>query len=518
TPGYGDGYTDVRQSSLSSIDDIALEDDTAVEEFTERQQSPNDVLERKLGLWSGMAIVVGSIIGSGIFSSPALVLDSVGSVGMSMVVWGIGALVSLCGCAAYMELGTMLPRSGGEKEYLAVAYPRPRALLPFAFCLSFIFISFPSGLAADSVVTGVYFVYAATGSKPTAGHSEWTQRAIGLAVVAACGLMHALCGKLAIRVQNTLTVVKVLLLVLIAGVGVFNRHREDGSGFHDAFRGTSRNAHSYVSALFKVFFSYSGFTSLNYSIDELRDPVRNLPRAAMGGLMATTVLYILCNASFFLVLSPDAVREAGTAVAGVFFSQALSPIWGQRIVPALIGLAAFGNVMCATFSASRVVFEAAREGYLPGGTRFLGSISRRFQAPVWALAMSGVLAAVFIVGPPPGEAYDFLIDIGGYPVWMFYGLSVVGLLIMRRTHAELVRPFRTWHGANVLTIATALFMCCVPFVRPSDERVDSRHIPYWAAPVAALLFIVVSGPLWYIQVVVRQGLDRSIYGRSSEIK
>ncbi|KAJ2740203.1 hypothetical protein H4S06_006173, partial [Coemansia sp. BCRC 34490] len=130
-------------------------------------------LERRLGLWSGMAIVIGTIIGSGIFSTPSLILDAVGSAGMSVVVWILGAAVSICGCIAYMELGTMLPRSGGEKEYLDTAYPRPRALLSFLFCLSSIFVCSPSALAADSVVTGTFFVYAATGR--ASGHSEWVQ-------------------------------------------------------------------------------------------------------------------------------------------------------------------------------------------------------------------------------------------------------------------------------------------------------------------------------------------------------
>ncbi|KAJ2780947.1 hypothetical protein GGI18_003769 [Coemansia linderi] len=504
-------YSDIRQSSGTSSRDVSAELDSEPNYASDLVVDGGiSKLERKLGLWSGMAIVVGSIIGSGIFSSPSLILDSVGSVGMSLVVWVIGAVVSLCGCAAYMELGTMLPRSGGEKEYLDVAFPRPRALLPFVFCLSIIAISFPSGIAADAVVTGVYFVYAATG-KTASGHSEWTQRAIGLAVVVVCGLLHGLCSRVAIRVQNLLTVVKVLLLVLIVVVGVIGLanglHTPRSKSFEGAFQGTSRNAHSYVSALFKVFFSYAGYTSLNYSIDELRDPVRNLPRAAMGGLVATTVLYVLSNVAFFIVLSPEAMRASSTAVAGVFFTTAFSATWGQRIVPAFIGLAAFGNVMCATFSASRVVFEAAREGYLPFA-RYLGSVDGRFQAPVWALAFSTVVAAAFIVGPPPGEAYDFLIDIGGYPSWVFYGLSVVGLLVMRRTHGELVRPFTTWMLANVVTIVTALFMCIVPFVRPDG---DATSIPYWAAPLAAVLFIAASVPMWYIQVVIRGGLDRSHY-------
>ncbi|KAJ2034450.1 hypothetical protein IW146_003940 [Coemansia sp. RSA 922] len=511
-------YTDVRQSSGSSSRGISAElDGDQGNEYAAELTADEGitVLERKLGLWSGMAIVVGSIIGSGIFSSPALILESVGSVGMSMMVWVIGAIVSLCGCAAYMELGTMLPRSGGEKEYLDVAFPKPRALLPFVFCLSIIAISFPSGLAADAVVTGVYFVYSASG-KPASGHSEWTQRAIGLAVVVVCGLLHGLCSRTAIRIQNLLTVVKVLLLVLIVCVGTVGLanglHSPRSNSFDSAFHGTSRNAHSYVSALFKVFFSYSGYTSLNYSIDELRNPVRNLPRAAMGGLVATTVLYILSNVAFFVVLSPEAIRGANTAVAGVFFTTAFSATWGQRIIPAFIGLAAFGNVLCATFSASRVIFEAAREGYLPFA-QYLGSVNHRFQAPIYALAVSTILSAAFIVGPPPGEAYDFLIDIGGYPSWVFYGLSVVGLLIMRRTHKDLARPFRTWVSANVLTIATALFMCIVPFVKPEGA---ATSIPYWAAPLAATLFIAASIPMWYIQIVIRLGLDRSHYALKTQ--
>ncbi|KAJ2006578.1 hypothetical protein GGI04_001476 [Coemansia thaxteri] len=507
-------YVGARQSSGSSEGvSMELEDAQGGGSGGSGGGSGGVELERKMGLWSGMAIVVGTIIGSGIFSVPSLVLQEVGSVGMSMVVWGVGAAVSICGCAAYMELGTMLPRSGGEKEYLDAAYPRPRALAPFVFCLAMIAISFPSGLAADAVVTGVYVLYAAVGHAPV--HSEWAQRGIGVAVVVACALMHALCARLAIRVQNALTVVKVLLLVLIVGVGLVGAagglHEPRAASFSHSFSGTTRSARAYAAALFKVFFAYAGYTSLNYSIDELRSPVRNLPRAAMGGLLLTTALYILSNVAFFVVLSPAAIRDADTAVAGVFFSAALGAAWGQRVVPALIALAAFGNVMCATFSASRVLLEAAREGYVPWAAH-LGAISRRFESPLHALAVIAVLAVVFIVAPPPGDSYAFLIDIGGYQSWFFYGLAVVGLLLMRRTHRALVRPFRAWNAANAVTIATAVFMCIVPFVKPSSSAAgDESAIPYWAAPVAALLFIILSVALWYVQVVVRHGLEFSHY-------
>ncbi|KAJ2365988.1 hypothetical protein H4S01_002952 [Coemansia sp. RSA 2610] len=462
-------------------------------------------LERTLGLWSGMAIVIGTMVGSAIFSAPGLVLAAVGSVGMSLALWVVGAGVSVCGCAAYMELGTMLPRSGGEKEYLDRAFPRPRALLPFVFSLASLAISSPSALAADAVVTGTYVLYAATG-RP-AEHAAWAQRAIGVGVAVFCAFAHAFCVRAAIRLQTALTLAKVLVLVLIVAVGFGSGLHAGTRGFGDAFAGTSGHPRAYASALFKVFFAYSGYTALNYSIDELRSPVRTLPRAALGGLAATATLYVLTNAAYFAVLDAEAVRGAGTAVAGVFFGRALGPLFGQRVAPLLVALATLGNVLCGMFSASRVVFSAAREGYLPGGA-VLGAVSR-FQSPLAALALTCALTVLFIVTPPAGEAYAFLVDIGGYPQWLFYALAVAGLLVMRRTHADLPRPFRAWHVANAVTLATAAFMCVVPFVPPESP---AGRIPYWAAPLAALAFMAVSCGLWYVQVVVRRGLERAHKG------
>ncbi|KAJ2646177.1 hypothetical protein IWW40_005603 [Coemansia sp. RSA 1250] len=494
--------TSVRRATVDGRRPSSISLDTA-STISGSEPSPDESeLERTLGLWSGMAIVIGTIIGSGIFSTPSLILTAVGSVGMSMAVWVLGAAVSVCGCIAYMELGTMLPRSGGEKEYLDTAFPRPQALMPFVFCLASLAICSPSALAADSAVTGTYFLYAVTGK--SADHAEWAQRLLGVAVAVFCAFMHGFFVRWAIRLQSALTVVKVLVLLLIVLVGLGVGIRRGTHSFDSAFAGTSAHPSAYVSALFKVFFAYSGYTALNYSIDELKSPVRNLPRAALGGLLVTAVLYVLSNAAYFMVLDPQAVEGSSTAVAGVFFTEAFGALWGQRIVPVLIGLATLGNVMCGMFSASRVVFEAAREGYLPLG-HILGEISR-FQSPLSALCLSCALTVVFIVTPPAGEAYAFLIDIGGYPLWLFYGLAVVGLLVMRRTHRGLQRPFKAWHVANAVTLACAVFMCVVPFVRPEG---GTGRIPYWAAPVAALAFMAVSCAFWYVQVVLRGGLERS---------
>ncbi|KAJ1720633.1 hypothetical protein LPJ53_004762 [Coemansia erecta] len=480
------------QASIQSLD----------EDVAEALDAP---LERRLGLWSGMAIVMGSIIGSGIFSTPSLILGSVGSVGMSILVWVIGAVVSICGCAAYMELGTMLPRSGGEKAYLEAAFPWPRELMSFVFCLASIFVCWPTGLAADAVVTGSYLLYAATGTSE--GHPAWAERMVGVGVAVLCALAHACFSRWAIRVQNVLTVVKALLLVLVVLVGLSQLGR--GQLGHDVFAGTSRSANGYATALFKVFFAYSGYTALNYAVDELKDPARTLPRAAMGGLAATALLYVMSNVAYFIVLDADEVRGAGTTVAGVFFTRVLGAAWGQRVVPVLIASATLGNVMCGSFAASRVIFAAARDGYVPLGGLW-GSVSRRFGTPVWALAAGGLLTSLYIVVPPPGQAYALLIDMGGYPFWLFSGLAIAGLLRMRRTHGELLRPFRAWMPANCLSLAAAVFMCAVPFVRPGkdDGAAQEGAAPYWAAPVVGVAFVAASCCLWYVRALL---IDRIEY-------
>ncbi|KAJ2701127.1 hypothetical protein FB645_004748 [Coemansia sp. IMI 203386] len=499
---YNDIPLRVQPSKLStgSVDRLSTSIDAY--SLSEQASSPannvlaDEPLERRLGLWSGMAIVMGSIIGSGIFSTPSLILGSVGSVGMSIVVWVIGAVVSLCGCAAYMELGTMLPKSGGEKAYLEAAFPRPRALLGFVFCLASILVCYPTGLAADAVVTGSYLLYAITGD--ATGHSVWAERAIGVGVTALCALMHACVAKTAIRTQGLLTVVKALLLLLVVIVGLLNMGKS-GLGSSNVFAGTSTNANDYASALFKVFFAYSGYTALNYAVDELKRPEKTLPRAALGGLSLTAILYVLSNVAYFAVLDVQTIGASGTTVAGVFFTKALGAVWGQRIVPVLIALATFGNVMCGVFAASRVVFAAARDGYLPWD-HLWGSVSQRFATPVWALGATWALITVYIVLPPPGEAYALLIDVGGYPFWVFSGLAVIGLVRMRSTHRGLTRPFRAWMPVNVVSIAAAVFMCVVPFVKPSDA--ESMKVPYWVAPVTGVVFIAVSCGLWYVKMVL----------------
>ena len=293
-------------------------------------------LDRTMGMFSGMLLCVGMIVGSGIFSTPALILQKVGSPGMAVLIWVIGGIVSFCGTFAYLELGTMRPRSGGEKEYLDYAFQRPKALLAFLFSLSMIFLIRTGYCAADAIVFGTYVLYAGYGPRDHIDNAfvkenfDWIERGLAVAAMLLVTLVQALSVKWSIRLQNVLTIIKIIVLIVVAVTGIVAlcggfKNLPENNNFKNPFEGTSADPTSYASALFKIFFTYDGWNNLNYSIDELIDPIKNLPRAAIGGISITTSLYVLANVAYFAVVPKDMVGKSGQVLAAEFFRLTFGP-------------------------------------------------------------------------------------------------------------------------------------------------------------------------------------------------
>jgi len=176
------------------------------------------------------------------------------------------------------------------------------------------------------------------------------------------------------------------------------------------------------------------------------------------------------------------------------------------VLPILVAISAYGSVMCMTFTGARVIFEAAKEGYLPFAD-FFATVSR-FETPMNAFIIHWVMTMTLMLAPPPGEAYNFIIDLTGYPSWIFYGASVLGLIILRYTAADLPRPFRSPQVFNGFFLLTCAFLAILPFV-PSKSSQSDTSLPYWLYPTLALIFIFASIGLWYWQIVVRKAMNRS---------
>ncbi|TVY75961.1 High-affinity methionine permease [Lachnellula suecica] len=274
-------------------------------------------LGRHLGLFSTTFLIIGRIIGTGIFSTPSSITEGVGSVGASTTVWLIGLVMSFAGLFIWIELGCMIPRSGGEKVYLEAAYKRPKLLATTVFAFQIILL----GFTASGCIVFTEYVFAA--ANKTA--SEWEKLEIAIFVVSFICSMHTIFPNGGVRFMNSLGMIKMLTLtfIVITGWAVLggsvSRIENPHASFRDAFAGTS------------------------------------------SSLGICGVFYLLANVAYYAAATPAEVAASGVTVATLFMNNVFGLAGGQAI-SALIALSAFGNVCTVTFAQARVNQELAKEG------------------------------------------------------------------------------------------------------------------------------------------------------------
>ncbi|KAI9482948.1 MAG: amino acid permease-domain-containing protein [Benjaminiella poitrasii] len=239
-----------------------------------------------------------------------------------------------------------------------------------------------------------------------------------------------------------------------------------------SFYGTANSVGPYASALYYVMNSYSGWHNLNYILDE--DPIKNLPKASAAALLTTASLYILTNVAYLVVLPLDVMKNSEFIVAAAFFTRSLGQNFASSILPIFIGLSAFGCGAAINFSAGRVIMEVSRQGLIPYGHIF-GKVNPKIGSPVNAYLLQYILSIVFIIGPPPGAVYQFIVAFAAYPVYIFYFLMALAVLILRKRE-----PFNKR-----------------PIIAPL--------VPY----VSAILSMVACTGFWYYQIVIKNTPSKS---------
>ncbi|EIE91565.1 hypothetical protein RO3G_16276 [Rhizopus delemar RA 99-880] len=239
-----------------------------------------------------------------------------------------------------------------------------------------------------------------------------------------------------------------------------------------SFYGTSNSIGPYASALYYVMNSYSGWHNLNYILDE--DPIKNLPKASSAAILSTATLYILTNIAYLVVLPLDTMKSSEFIVAAAFFTRSLGENFVSTVLPLFIGLSAFGCGAAINFSAGRVIMEVSRQGLLPYGHLF-GKVNPRFKSPVNAYLLQYILSILFIFGPPPGAVYQFVVAFAAYPVYVFYFLMALAILILRKREPKNNRPIK------------------------------APLVPY----ITAIFSMVVCTGFWYYQIVIRNTPGKS---------
>ncbi|MCJ1370174.1 hypothetical protein MMC20_001386 [Loxospora ochrophaea] len=464
-------------------------------------------LGRHLGLYSTTFLIIGRIIGTGIFSTPSSITSSVGSVGAALMLWVLGFALSICGLCVWLEFGCMLPRSGGEKVYLEAVYKRPRYLATIVFSTQAIVL----GFTASGCTVFASNVLVAANHEVT----EWAEKGIAIAVIFFVTLVHIFIPHWGVRLMNVLGTLKIVILLFIVVTGWVvlsgrvSRIPDPHANFRasSSFAGSSHSGYEYATALFKVLNTYTGWTNASYVLNEVKRPVRTLKIAGPLGLGVCGVLYMLANVAYYSAATPKELESTGITVAAFFFGQVFGRA-AERAVAALVCLSAIGNVLTVTFSQSRVNQELAKEGVIPF-PRFWAS-TWPFGSPSSGLLLHFIPSFIIIVAVPFGDAYNFILDVEGYPGSIIALLVVVGLFILRWKAPDVPRPFKAWWPLCVFFLAAQVFLLVAPFLRPPGGKGDTS-LPYWLYPVVGIVVYVVAVVYWFCWRIVLPKIGRFEY-------
>jgi APA family basic amino acid/polyamine antiporter len=382
-----------------------------------------DALPRRLGLVSTTAMVVGTIVGSGIFRVPATVADQVGSAGAVVAVWVLGGVIALCGALSLAELAAALPRSGGVFVYLREVYGNAVAFL-FGWTMLIV------GPAATGGVALVFAQYFATlvPMSPTASRLV----AVGAIVAVSAAVYRSvhgvgiiMSGATGAKIAGIASLVVAAFLFGDPGTGSFGRGaaplgeaRWGAVGF----------------ALVAALWAYNGFNDMVAVAGEVRDPGRVLPQALLLGVILVVAVYVAANAAYLFVLPFAALRES-PVVASDTMVRVLGDA-GARAVAILVMVSTFGTIVGLTLANPRVLYAMAGAGLLFAP---LARVHRRFRTPHVAVIAHGVVAIICVWW----RSFEQLAAAFVLGIWPFLALATAGVLVLRRTRPDLARPYRT---------------------------------------------------------------------------
>src|SRR5216684_1412906 len=439
-------------------------------------------LKRDLGIWSAAAIVVGTVIGSGIFLVPNAMVRNVGSPKMVFAVWIFGGILSLFGALSYAELAAALPQAGGEYVYLREAYG---PLWAFLYGWTQMFVAKSGSIA--TLASG-FFIYLSN-FRPEL-EKVWVVvpmplgnsfeihygQVLAMGVIAVLALINYFGVKIGGNVQVSVTIVKVALIAAIIVIGLGSGHGTV-SNFSTSIAAPGGIA-GFFAALVAALWAYDGWNNVSMVSSEVRNPQRNLPLALIIGTLAVIVIYLLANLAYFYVLPADAVAST-SRVAGEMMRQILgAPGAGAVSIAAMISI--FAALNGSILTGSRVPFAMARDGL------FFKSAARvhpAFHTPGVSILMLSAWSSVLVLSGKYEELFDFVI----FGSWILYAMATASVFVLRRKRPDLPRPYKTF-GYPIVPI---LFLVGATLLEMSTLWTKPRQ------SIAGIVLILLGLPFYF---------------------
>ncbi|KIY43400.1 L-methionine transporter [Fistulina hepatica ATCC 64428] len=449
--------------------------------------------EKNIGLMNGVALIVGLQIGSGIFSSPGVVVANTNSVGASLLVWLASGILGWTGASSFAELGSAIPQNGGPQAYLSYAYG---PLISYLFAWTSIIALQPGSMAVIALIFAEYLnriLWHTT--KTDVSPDSIPQWAIKLTAVIAISVVTIMCvgaRRLGTRAAVVFTAVKVAALVSITILGIIQlaRGKESSSFREPLFEGSSKSPSDFSLALYSGLWAFDGWNQANYVGGEIHQPEKNIPRAIHMSMAIVTCLFLLANVSYFVVLDKTTVGLSNTVAMD--FGRALFGPIGGTVFAFMVAFSCFGALNGSFFTSARLIYAAGREGFLP---ELFGRLHPKRQTPLNAALLQATITAGFVL---IGGGFRSLINFSVVASWAFYFLTVLGLVILRYKEPMLERPYRTWITTPLTFCAVALFLLCMPvFAAPLEA-------------IAVLAFVLAGIPVYYITTRSTEDMPRPL--------
>jgi APA family basic amino acid/polyamine antiporter len=399
---------------------------------------------RALGPFDATMVVIGGIIGSGIFINPYLVAQTVASPGAVLSAWALGGIVALVGALAYGELGQRMPKAGGQYAYLREAW---HPVAGFLYGWALLLMIETGAMAAVAIAFAEYTLR-------LAGHAGANPRGLAVATLAVLSIVNYVGVRPGSRLLNVFVLLKVAALAVLIGIAFWGPPAPQWlTASRQPMSVTTVTA--FGAALIPILFTYGGWQCANYLAEEMKAPERDLPRSLLAGTLVVVAVYLLVNVAYLRSLG-HAGLAATTTPAATAAAQWLGPA-AEKFVACAIAISTFGFLDLSILAPTRVYYAMAADGaFIPA----LAQIHPRFQTPGAAIILQSAWAILLTL---TGK-YNDLLGTVVFGDWIFFGLTVASLFVLRRRQGPTTgfeMPGYPWLPAAFVIVAMAVVASAV---------------------------------------------------------